>query len=178
MSIELNHIGNQVALAKKKILYKKQILEVIGKLKILLSTEDQDYMNTYIFKIITNSFHTGYLPQLDVPIVVEVLCENLIYNRIPKNDQEIDNRNWAKNLQPLVEFKEDKCSICSNRLHSQGKYPEGFPDIWKLCCKHLEVLRVGLQDLSMTRDPLINQKEWERNKQKYESFFTIKMDEI
>ena len=53
-------------LRKKIEIYRTQIKKMVERLVKILDTKDQDYISTYIKKVIETSFHRGYLPQKDI----------------------------------------------------------------------------------------------------------------
>jgi len=101
-----------------------------------------------------------------------VLLNDLIkYDKKPKNEAEKKNRDWNFTLDNLIYFKIDICAVCNNKLHNQGKFPNGYPDKWKLCCSHRDALYSYLEigDKNNAKRDLITKKEV----QKFEELFSL-----
>lgn len=143
MSLE-EDCGSKIT-KKKVAIYEKQIKRTLQRLKDVLDTKDQDYVNSYLLKVIETSFHRGYLPQKDILLLVVLLNDLIKYNRKPKNEAEKKKRDWNSTLDNLINFKIDYCAICNSKLHNQGKFPKGYPDKWKLCCGHRDALYLYLE---------------------------------
>ena len=121
-------------------LYTKQIEKTLSRLKTVLCTQDQDYLNEYLRKVIETSFHRGYLPQKDIPLVAEILNKMIVYDKPAKTPAINEKRDWVKNLDDLIHFTIDVCAVCGSKLHQQGKFPKDYPNEWKLCCHHRDLL--------------------------------------
>lgn len=158
-------------LEKKRNIYTNQINKTIERLKNVLETIDQDYINTYIMKVLETSFHRLYLPQKDIPIVANILNKLIKYDREPKNETEEKKRDWNYALDHLLNFTIDICSICDAKLHSQGRFPKGYPDKWKLCCRHRDTLINGME---LENSSAMYGEDFEKYKEKYEELFSLK----
>lgn len=158
-------------ITKKKVaIYEKQIKRTLERLKSVLATKDQDYINGYLLKVIETSFHRGYLPQKDIHLLAVLLNDLIKYNKRPKNEAEKKKRDWNFTLDGLINFKIDICAVCNNKLHNQGKFPKGYPDEWKLCCGHRDALYLYLEiNSNSTKRDLITKKE----AQKFEELFSL-----
>lgn len=154
-------------LVKKVEIYETQISRVLERLSKVLETKDQDYINTFIVKVLNTSFHRGFLVQKDIVIVAKILNKKIKYDRNPKKPIQEKNRDWIYALDYLINFKIDVCAICDAKLHAQGKFPRGYPDKWKLCCNHREALQAGF---SLKK---IEARDFEKHKEKFEELFTL-----
>lgn len=155
---------------KKVAIYEKQIKRTLQRLKSVLDTKDQDYVNSYLLKVLEASFHRGYLPQKDISLLAVLLNDLIKYNRKPKNETEKKKRDWNFTLDILINFKIDYCAVCNSKLHNQGKFPRGYPDKWKLCCGHRDALYSYLEIGSESnRRHTITKEE----AQKFEELFSL-----
>jgi len=156
---------------RKIEIYTNQITNTIKRLTTFLETDDQDYINTYVLKVLETSFNRGYLPQPDIKLLAEILNTLVEYNREPKSETVRKRRDWFYTLDDLIHFKVDYCIICKNKLHSQGKFPKGYPDIWKLCCNHRDALYAGYGVDGHKSE--VHQRNFEKDRKKYEKFFSL-----
>lgn len=159
---------------KKQEVYTKQINRTLDRLKRILETKDQDYINTYVLKVLESSFHRGVLPQKDIPLVANILNNIIKYDRSPKSVKERNYREWHHALDNLIHFKVDYCSICGNKLHAQGKFPKGYPEAWKLCCAHRDALIAGYDNIN--RGDSMHIGDFEAHKEKFEELFSLTWD--
>jgi len=152
-----------------QILYRQQLKDVLEKLKKIVDTNDQDYINQYLYQVIEQCFHKGLYPQAHLKLMASILNDMITYDT-PQKQSALYSRDWFKILDKLIHFKVDNCSICGNKLHHQGKYPTDYPDKWKLCCRHLDALQVGLGIGHNTKP--YNQ-EYKKYEKKFEEYFSL-----
>ncbi len=150
-------------------LYRVQLKEVLEKLRKIVGTTDQDYINQYLFQVIEQCFHRGLYPQKHLPLMAVLLNDMITYNT-PQKPSTLYDRDWFKILDKLIHFTVDNCSICGNKLHHQGKYPQDFPDKWKLCCRHLDALQVGF-GIGHHTEPY--NQEYKKHQKKFEEYFSL-----
>lgn len=157
-------------------LYKKQINGNLSRLKEILETQDQDYINVYLKKIIESSFNRGWLQKKDLPLLAKILNDTIEYNtQVSKED--VKERDWFVILDYLINLKIDVCAVCKSKLHYQSHFPKDYPDKWKLCCNHRDRL-IAYIEKEYNADTKITHSSLERSVGKqeidiFEELFTL-----